>query len=144
MSRIRHEPTWDPTPDPALRDALHQAVEEPPVADVDWDRMRDAVARAAASRLERRRSTGNWRERARRWRSLPLAMAAAAAMAVLLVRGPGADAPDTAVDPSAAASAQREAVAELLLIDVSDQEFQSMVTGRSDAASLLWFAVSGD
>lgn len=139
----------DPAPDPVLRIALDDVFPELPEQEVDWEALRRSVARAAEAPLARRRAQLEWRERARRWLrpTFPIAVTAAAATlaAILLLREPAAEIPALPPIEAMAPAEMQLAVEELLLQpELSDEEFGRLVTGRHEAANLLWFAVSHD
>ncbi len=77
--------------DAQLRAELAAALPEPPVDEVDWEGLRQSIARNAELRLARLRAGGRartWWEYEAGWaaRALPAAIAAAAALVLLLGR----------------------------------------------------------
>ena len=140
-------------PDPELRAALLAAVPGPPPESVNWAALSAAVVARADAPLARRRRRHAWRgawqsaRRAGAWAwlrpALPLALAAGLA-AVLLWPRPDPRAADPApAGPLATSAAPHSATpsAEMLLADVSDEEFGRIVSGRADPAALLRLAV---
>ena len=86
MSRERHD--FD---DAELRRALRAAAPEPPLDEVDWDRLHGRILADARGILARATSRRSWWEVAAVWarRGVPLTATAAAAAAIaLLLAGP--------------------------------------------------------
>lgn len=124
--------------DPAFRAALRHAAGEPPLEEVDWDALRSSIGARAALPLARRRA-GAQRSGTRWARALiPLAAAASVALAVWL-GGAGTGEPDAGSHTAAAPAAQTPE--EVLRLDVSEQEFRQLVSGRADPEALLMLAV---
>lgn len=138
----------DPAPDPTLRAALGQVLPQPPTEEVDWNQLRRSIADAAEQPLARRRQWTGWKKQLRGWTrpAFPLAAAAtaAAALALVLLRPPVEESLPYPPFEADGPIAMEEAVEELLLTDLSDEEFSKLVAGHGEAASLLWYAVDRD
>lgn len=127
--------------DPLLAAALRWAEGEVPMDDVDWDSLRSNIRERAELPLARRRALETV---SLRWLRpvVPLAVAAglAAVMWSGLFRGSGPVDPGVAtmqVPEGAAATIQ-----EVLLSDVSDQEFRLLMAEHYDPDDLLMIAAS--
>lgn len=121
--------------EPAEQAALDALLREPQLTNEEWETLHASVMGAAAPALAARRTPAGVirRTRGRAWRWLLPALPLAAAAALVLVLRPGPRAPAPLGDAEAA-----------LLVDVSDREFGLLVSGHSDAASLLLLAVQDE
>lgn len=110
---------------------------EPPMDEVDWESLRRSIAARAEIPLARRRAArpaaGGGRARPRRLVSL--AVAAVLAAAVWLGELPGISRGTTG---AVSTSAQ---IDEVLRLDLTEQEFRLLVTGRAEPEALLAIAV---
>lgn len=131
------EETFDPALElePAEQQALDALLREPQLTGAEWATLHARVMSAAAPALAARRApvAGRPLRSTRSWRWLLPALPLAAAAALLLVLRPVPDAVAPFVEPEMA-----------LLADVSEQEFQLLVSGHADAASLLLLAVQDE
>jgi hypothetical protein len=96
----------DPARDPALASALMELGPEPPMAEVDWERLERRISDGARERLRR---TPWWQPMAAWARpAIPLGLAAGIALFVVLLRSPAEDA--AAAEPLLAADPLAQAV----------------------------------
>ena len=110
----------------ALRDATGDHT-----TTVDWTRLRGAINAGAAAELARRR-----RIRSARVFVVPATIAAGFALFVLVAR-----APELGLTESIHTSAAGQlSIEELLDADVSDRQFQALLSGADDANDLLLIA----
>lgn len=125
--------------DPELAAVLRMVEPEPPLEQVDWEALRASIVSRAELPLARRRSGS---ARLVRWtrRALPLAAAASIALAVWLTEAPpmGPEAVAEAVPGEIAPGVTPEAAFDA---NLSDQEFQLLVSGRANADALLLVAI---
>jgi hypothetical protein len=108
----------DPARDPALASALRELGPEPPMDQVDWDRLERRISDRARERFGREpiagRSRAPWWQPMAVWArpAIPLGLAAGIALFVVLVRSPAEDAAAAvnllAADPLAQAVYQGE------------------------------------
>lgn len=127
--------------DPVLAAALRWAEGEVPMDDVDWTALRSNIRERAELPLARRRALQTV---SRRWLRPVVPLAVAAGLAGVMWLGVyNADAP---TDPSLAPMQVSEAAAttfqEVLLSDVSDQEFRLLMAEHYDSDDLLLIAAS--
>ena len=116
----------DPELGAALRDATGDQANG-----MDWTRLRGAINAGAAAELARRRRS----QRARVF-AVPATIAAGFALFVLVVR-----APEQGLTPSFQSSAAGQlSIEELLDANVSDRQFQALVSGADEANELLSIA----
>ncbi|HKY59925.1 MAG TPA: hypothetical protein VJP59_02840 [Gemmatimonadota bacterium] len=109
----------DPTRDPVLASALRELAPEPPMDEVDWDRLERRISARAREAVAWWQPIAAWARPA-----IPLGLAAGIALFVVVLRSPA----DTA-----------ESAEPLLL---GDELAQSVYQG--DSATLLQAALSGE
>ena len=127
-------------PDAELAAALRMIEREPPLDQVDWESLRTNITSRAELPLARRRARS---ARLARWTRPLVPFAAAASIALTVwVAGPARDfveqvsgGPDLVIP---AVSAE-----DVFQADLSDREFQLIVSGRADSDALLLLAVDG-
>lgn len=128
-------------PDPVMGEALRLAVGDVPLEEVDWSAMRTNIRGRAALPLARRRAL---EAASPRWVRPLLPIAAAASIALVLWTGafnlPGG--PAINVAPVTVSAGQQASIREVLLSDVSEQEFRVLMAERNDADELLLIAAS--
>ena len=132
----------DPERDPLIAAAIRWADGEVPVDDVDWAAMRTNIRTRAELPLARRRAL---HATSPRWLRplVPLAVAAGLGAVMWIGALGGADPTAPSLAPvSVGASASAPSIQEVLLSDLSDQEFRLMVADRNDADELLLIAAS--
>lgn len=127
--------------DPLLAAALRWADGEVPLDEVDWNSLRSSIRERAELPLARRRALQTV---SRRWLRPLVPLTVAAGLAGVMWFGVyEAGAP---ADPSLAPTQVSENTAatfqEVLLSDVSDQEFRSLMAEHFDADDLLLIAAS--
>ena len=124
--------------DPELAEALRLIESEPPLDQVDWSALRTTIGSRAELPLARRRTRS---ARLARWTRPLVPLAAAARIALALwFTGPARELIRPVAD-----GAERVVPAvtpeEIFQADVSEQEFQNIVSGRANADALLFLAV---
>ncbi len=145
MSGHKDENGWL---DPRLRAELEAALPEPPVDEVDWEKLRTRIARGAAPRLARLRAGGRaravWWEYAARWAApvLPAAVAAAAALALLLGRLDSSSSTPTATTTVASATRSETQPSSVIEAAVSGSS-STVLVATADQDALLRAAVNG-
>ena len=132
----------DPERDPLIAAAIRWADGEVPMDDVDWAAMRTNIRNRAEMPLARRRAH---HATAPRWLRplVPLAVAAGLGGVMWIGSLSGGDPIAPSLTPvSVGASAGGPSIQEVLLSDLSDQEFRLIVADRNDADELLLIAAS--
>lgn len=131
----------DPERDPVVAAALRWAEGEVPMDDVDWAAMRTNIRARAEMPLARRRAL---HAASPRWLRplVPIAVAAGlgAVMWIGALGGGKPGAPSLA--PVSVTSAASASIQEVLLSDLSDQEFRLIMADRNDADELLLIAAN--
>lgn len=117
---------WNSEQDPQLN-ALVAKCDPPPVDRLDVEALRRSIQGRAVPILARRRRIGAWKV----WTApAALSLALAAGLAAILLTGPSpALAPATTPQPET-----------LVTADLSEEEFQALVSGQADTRSLLLMA----
>jgi len=126
-------------PDATLGAALRWMEGEPPMDQVDWEALRSSIGRRAELPLAQRRTRS---ARLRRVIRPLVPLAAAASVALALWAGdrmgqPGGGAPFA----ERAAAVESVSAEEVFQANVSEQEFQLMVSGHDNADALLLIAL---
>jgi hypothetical protein len=129
-------------PDQELQSALRSIQPEPPIQEVDWETLRSSIVARAELPLARRRGRST---RLAHWTRplVPLAAAASIAVAVwfngfVSEQTNGAPMAESPQLPPPFISAE-----DLFHADLTDQEFQFLVSGRGNSEALLLVAVGG-
>jgi hypothetical protein len=134
---------FDSRADMELRAALRSLEAEPPLHQVDWDALRTSIVSRAELPLARRRARS---ARLPRWATPMVPFAAAASILVAVwfhgLSGASDQAPPLA-DSAPAAPLPSLSAEDLFHADLTDQEFQHLVSGRANADALLLVAVGG-
>jgi negative regulator of sigma E activity len=128
--------------DPELAAALRLVEPEPPFAEVDWEALRLSVVARAELPLARRRTRS---ARLSRWTRplVPLTAAASVALALWFTGQRGTQQTTTAAVAHSGPAAVAPSVTpeDVFQADVSEQEFQNMVSGRANPDALLLVAI---
>jgi hypothetical protein len=126
-----------------LRAALRSVEAEPPVGQVDWDALRTSIVSRAELPMARRRARS---ARLPRW-GRPLVPFAVAASIVLALWfhgfSPQPDLGTPIADGAPAFTVPFLSAEDLFHADLTDQEFQHLVSGRAHSDALLLVAVGG-
>jgi hypothetical protein len=106
------ESDHDPARDPVLASALRDLGPEPPVGEVDWDRLADKVAARAREGYAVPAARAVWWQPLAAWTrpAIPLGLAAAVALVLVLRSVTGSDEPLTLAAESTDAMAPAEAI----------------------------------
>lgn len=131
-----------PTPDPRLAAALRGLAPEASPEEVDWERLRAAIAEGAALPLARRRRAARLR-RAVRWAGLATLVAAAALLALYL-GGLSPLGDHVAINETPAAdsgAAPGVLVEEVVRASLPAGELEELISGRAEQEALLYAAV---
>lgn len=127
-------------PDPTLGATLRWMDGEPPVHEVDWDRLRATVRARAELPLARRRSSLS---RVRGWARPLVPLAAAAGVALAMWTGDRIGQKEAGAPMAEGVIAAPPVITaeEAFQADLSDQEFQQVVSGRHNPDALLLLAI---
>lgn len=127
--------------DPELRDALRLIESDPPLAEVDWEALRSSIVARAEIPLARRRTHSARLSRVTR-SLVPLAAAASIALAVWITDPTARTSSNpTVADNRPDVAAPSITPEDIFQAEMTDQEFELLVSGRANADALLQIAI---